>query len=144
MRDLYVRYKSIILYIVFGIGTSIVNFASYWLFADYLFLGTIVSTVLAWLFSVLFAFVTNKLFVFESKSFELKALVKEVFSFFSCRFLTGMLDVVIMVIGVDILGIYDMFVKIVSSILVTILNYVASKLVVFRKSSLGGRNEDKT
>lgn len=96
-------------------------------------LSTILSTVLAWIIAVLFAYVTNRKWVFKSEEKTVKGIFREVIYFFSCRFLTGVLDVVIMYIFVDVLLMNDVFIKIMSNILVIIINYVASKLFIFRQ-----------
>ena len=89
---------------------------------------------MAWIVAVSFAFVTNKLFVFDSKSFDKKVLLHEISSFFGCRVATGVLDIAIMYIAIDILNLNALFWKFVSNILVIIANYIASKLIIFKKS----------
>lgn len=83
----------------------------------------------------MFAFVTNKLFVFESHTWKWRIFVKEVAFFFLCRITTGVLDIIIMFVGVDIYGVFDLGVKTLSNALVIILNYIASKLLVFRNGA---------
>ncbi|MDO4169026.1 MAG: GtrA family protein [Lachnospiraceae bacterium] len=132
MIELFTKYKGIISYLFFGVCTTIVNIISYYICARQLELSTVASTVIAWLLSVLFAYVTNKQFVFESKSWKKEIILKEMFSFFVCRLATGMLDLVIMVIGVDVIHFYDVGVKIFSNLLVIILNYIANKMIIFQ------------
>ena len=86
---LYKRYKGVIAYLFFGVCTTVVNIISYYICAHWLYFSTIVSTAAAWVLAVIFAFVTNKLFVFESRSWEREVLAKEVSSFFLCRAATG-------------------------------------------------------
>ena len=95
---------------------------------------TVISTVIAWIVAVIFAYVTNKLWVFESKSCEKQVLAKEILAFFVCRILTGVLDIVIMAVFVDILHFNDMVTKIVSNVVVIILNYIASKFFIFKRN----------
>lgn len=76
----------------------------------------------------------NKILVFECKSWKREVLVKEVTAFFACRGATGLLDIALMLIFVDILLCNELIIKIVSNVVVIILNYVASKLVIFKKS----------
>lgn len=83
--------------------------------------------------AVTFAYLTNKSWVFESKSWEWQVLRKEVPAFISCRLATGIMDLVIMYIFVDILDWHAMLMKFVSNVLVIILNYIFSKLVIFKK-----------
>ena len=111
-----------------------VNIVIYYLCAHPAAMTTVASTVIAWIASVLFAFITNKLYVFESKSFEKKLLLREGISFFGCRLATGILDLLIMYISVDLLGMQDLFMKILSNVLVIVLNYICSKLVIFKKA----------
>ena len=125
------------MYLVFGVLTTLVNIASYWLFAHQLTLDTLTSTILAWVLSVLFAFFTNKLIVFESKGNGLKRFLWEILTFFGARALTGVLDTAIMVVFVDILTLNDLGVKVASNIIVIILNYIVSKFVIFAKKKRG-------
>lgn len=134
MKELIKKYKSIISYLFFGVCTTLVNIVVYYLCAHSVGMTTVISTVIAWIASVLFAFITNKLYVFESKSFEKKLLLREGISFFGCRLATGILDLVIMYISVDLLDMQDIFMKILSNVLVIVLNYICSKLVIFKKA----------
>lgn len=77
---------------------------------------------------------TNKLFVFESKTFNKRILVYEIWTFFSCRITTGILDTIIMYTLVDLLQYDALFSKLISEIAVNLLNYIASKIIVFRKN----------
>ena len=83
--------------------------------------------------SVLFAFITNKLYVFESKSMEMKTFFSELVKFMGARLATGLLDLAIMFIGVDVMQGPAMIFKVASNVIVIILNYVLSKLIVFKK-----------
>lgn len=125
--------KQLLLYLFFGICTTAINTICYWLLYDALTLSNIVSTILAWLAAVLFAFVTNKVFVFESKRTNTTDRINEVISFFGCRLLTGILDVAIMAFAVDMLQWNGLLWKLISNIIVTIINYIASKFLIFRK-----------
>ena len=125
--------KQLLLYLFFGICTTAINTICYWLLYDALTLSNIVSTILAWLAAVLFAFVTNKVFVFESKRTNTTDRIYEVISFFGCRLLTGILDVAIMAFAVDMLQWNGLLWKLISNIIVTIINYIASKFFIFRK-----------
>ena len=135
LRKLFVQYKDIISYLFLGACTTLVNLIVYYACAHPFHLSTAVSTVAAWILSVLFAFITNKLWVFESKSWKRDVVIRESASFFLCRLATGIMDLVIMLITVDILGWNDLLMKIVSNVLVVIINYVASKLLIFRKKA---------
>ena len=129
--ELYKKYREIFWYLVFGVLTTLVNVGAYYLFAHPLSLSVALSTALAWLISVIFAFVTNKLFVFGSKSS--KRLLYEIIAFFGARLATGALDFALMLIFVEVLGAPDLLMKIISNIVVIILNFVLSKIIVFRR-----------
>lgn len=131
--DLIKKYKSFILYIIFGVLTTLVNIISYYVFYNLLSISNIISTIIAWILAVAFAFIVNKLFVFESVSWRKNIVLKEIRDFFTCRVLTGLLDVGIMYVAVDLLNLNSMIWKLISNILVTILNYIASKFVIFKK-----------
>lgn len=120
-----------ILYLFFGGCTTLVNIIVYYI-CSRMGLRTSLSTVIAWALSVLFAYVTNRKFVFKSKAFGFLPILKEILGFFLCRFATGLLDLVIMVVFVDFLHLNDMVIKVLSNILVIVLNYVASKLFIFK------------
>lgn len=144
--------KEILLYIIFGLLTTLVSWTSYTFFVNFFSLSVTVSNILSWILSVIFAYITNKLWVFNSKSWELKLLLKEVSAFVSSRLITGVIEMV----GVPILaklgfdGIFysllertdtnlqvlftqGLYSKVAFAVVVVILNYVFSKLVVFKK-----------
>ena len=134
MKELIEKSKSVISYLFFGVCTTLINLITYYLCAHILNLSTVISTVAAWIIAVVFAYITNKIWVFECKSWEKRVLLKEITSFFTCRLLTGLLDIIIMAVCVDVLHFNDMIIKIVSNVLVIVLNYIASKLVIFKRS----------
>ena len=134
MKKLLEKYKSIIRYAFFGVMTTIVNVAVYSLFYEVLSIGNILSTVVSWGLAVAFAFVTNKLFVFESRSWKVKSALKEVTNFILCRVGTGLVEVIMMYVFVDILSYNGTIMKLLTNIIVIILNYVASKLIIFQRS----------
>ena len=129
---IYNQYKMPILYIVFGGLTTLVNIVVYFICYDISKLSNVVSTVIAWILSVIFAFITNKLYVFESKS---GSLLYEISTFFTCRLGTGILDVGIMYFTVDILKWNALLMKIISNVIVIVLNYILSKVIIFKKKA---------
>ena len=136
IKGLYLEYKEIINYLIFGVLSTVVNFASYFIFAKLFHIDEVVSSGLSWFCAVLFAYITNKIFVFESKTKTVKEFIKEMMSFFACRVLSGILcDVGTFALMVKVLNINDVIAKIVTQIMVVILNYVLSKLVIFKKKS---------
>ncbi|MBE5936190.1 MAG: GtrA family protein [Lachnospiraceae bacterium] len=129
--------KETIMYLVFGVLTTVVNFVSYCILAYISIfpksINTVVNTWIAWLISVVFAYLTNRKWVFESKATGIKAIIKEIVAFFACRIATGAMDAVIMFVFVDKIYLNDKIIKLASNVLVVILNYVGSKLFVFKK-----------
>ena len=133
MKALLEKYRGLILYAVFGALTTAINIAVYALCYRVLHIPNVPSNVIAWILSVLFAFITNKLYVFESKSLERGTVARELASFVGARLATGLLDLAVMFVGVDLLHGPDLVFKVGSNVIVIILNYVLSKLIVFRK-----------
>lgn len=133
MKKLITRYKEIILYIFFGILTTAVNYGSYVLFAHCTGYSVAVSNGIAWILSVLFAFLTNKLLVFESKSLQPAIVLRELISFIACRLFSGFLDMGIMIIFTQVFHFNDLLVKLASNVLVVIINYALSKIFIFSK-----------
>lgn len=131
--ELVKKHRSVILYLIFGGLTTLINIASYSLFYYVAEFSNSISNVYAWVISVIFAYITNKLFVFENQSFALPKLLIEIGAFFSCRLLTGVLDLIIMFLFVDLLALHALTMKVVSNVIVIVLNYVASKFIIFRK-----------
>ena len=129
--QIYNKYREMILYIFFGVCTTAINTIFYYLCWDILHIPNVLSTVISWVLAVIFAFVTNKYFVFHSKNND--NIAKEIVSFFGCRTATGILDVAIMYISVDLLLQNGLLWKIISNILVIIINYVTSKFFIFNK-----------
>jgi putative flippase GtrA len=136
IKALIEKYKDIIPYGVFGVLTTIVNIVVYKISADYMGLKTVTSTILAWIAAVLFAYFTNRKWVFKSYATTPKELLKEFCSFITCRLGTGVVDVVGMKILVDILMFNGTIMKALLNIVVIILNYLASKFIIFKKSDV--------
>ena len=126
------RFKEIILYLIFGVLTTVVNIVVYFICSRFLYLDVLSSNIIAWLLSVLFAYITNRKFVFKSKAEEISIILKECINFFLGRLGTGILDTVIMFVSVDLLAFNDVVMKVLSNIIVIVLNYLISKLLVFR------------
>lgn len=134
IKKILVRYKTEILYLVFGVATTLVNISCYYLLNEWMGISNVISTAIAWFVSVLFAFVTNRRWVFQSKVCGFSAKAKECVSFFGSRIATGVLDLLIMLIAVDLLEQHNLIWKIISNVLVIILNYVFGKLIFQRKN----------
>ncbi len=132
MKSLLQKYREQILYVVFGGLTTLVNLVVYYL-CDLCGMATVPATAISWVLSVLFAYVTNRRWVFESKVQGFPQVMKEMGNFFLCRALSGLMDLGIMALFVDVLHCPGMVVKVLSNVLVIIVNYVASKLLIFKK-----------
>ena len=128
--------KQLILYLFFGVCTTVINTICYGILYELLLVNNVLSTILAWLAAVIFAFVTNKVFVFESNRNNATEKLSEITSFFGCRILTGILDVVIMAVAVDYLRWNGLLWKLISNIIVTIINYIASKFFIFKDKNV--------
>ena len=133
VKKLYHKYYDLILYLVFGVLTTGVNYIVYLPCYNILGLSASVSNAIAWVVSVAFAFVTNKPFVFRSYDWSVKVVLPELAKFLGCRIGSGVLETAILFVTVDLLKWDGNLWKIVTSVLVVILNYVGSKLLVFRK-----------
>ena len=140
LKALCRKYREFLSYVFFGVLTTVVNYVSYLLLAP-LFSTTTIPTAIAWALSVIFAYVTNRIFVFRSQARGFRALAWEILTFFGARLLSGVLDVGIMWIFADRLKLNDKVVKLASNVFVVIFNSVASKRVIFRK---GGKGKDES
>ncbi|WP_333576006.1 GtrA family protein [Faecalibacillus intestinalis] len=122
--------KEIIMYLIFGTLTTAVNIVVYYLFSNIIHINYLFSNAVAWFLSVLFAYVTNRKYVFDSKN---NQIIKEAISFFGSRLATGIMDMVLMWFLVNFNIVNDVVAKVVVNVIVVILNYILSKLVVFKK-----------
>ena len=127
---LYKKYKEIINYLIFGGLTTLISIITYALFAKVFHIDYLISNVLSWIIAVLFAYITNKMFVFESKS---KKNIKEITSFFFFRVVSLIMEMIILYVFVDMLHIDDLVTKIIAQVIVIISNYIFSKVFVFKK-----------
>lgn len=135
IKSVYEKYKEIINYLIFGVLTTVISLLAYYGLTftiinpdDALMLQ--VANVISWIAGVLFAYFTNRKYVFESKNTN---KIKEFTSFVGARVTTLLLDMAIMGLGVTILHSNDKIMKLISQILVIVGNYVLSKVFVFRK-----------
>lgn len=143
IKELYVKYKEIINYLIFGVLTTVVNILSYAIFAKIFHIDEVVSNVIAQIISILFAYVTNKIYVFESKTTNIKDILRELISFFGCRIFTAVLDTALFAFMVKKIGINDLIAKCVTQVIVIVLNYLFSKILIFRKKDKGEKNGGK-
>lgn len=132
MKYLLFKFKEIILYGFFGICTTIVNITVYFLCVRILEIYYLIGNIIAWILSVLFAFFTNKKYVFQSEKKTKEDYRNEIFSFFIWRIFSFFIDMVIMFVMVDLLVFPDGIIKILSNIIVILINYFASKCFIFK------------
>lgn len=121
--------KELLFYVIFGVFTTLINIFVYLIFTKVFHVNYIISNILAWILSVLFAYITNRIWVFESKNTN---IVKEISLFFGGRLLSGVIDTALMYLFIDILLIGDFISKIIIQIIVVIFNYLVSKLIIFK------------
>ena len=124
--------KQLFLYGICGILATLIDIFTYWAVTRAFGVSVVAGTVTAWLTSVLFSYWSNRKYVFESKKTSVFAVFFEAVYFFACRIATGLLDVAIMYIFADLIGLNDVIVKTASNIIVILLNYMASKLFIFK------------
>ena len=128
------RHIGVVLYLVFGGLTTLVNIVAYWACSRVLELETITGTVIAWVLAVLFAYLTNRTWVFGSYAHGVGQILLEAFAFFSCRLTTGLADLGMMWLFVVVLEFNDLAIKVIANVMVIVMNYLASKFIIFRKS----------
>ncbi len=127
------KHWDMVAYLVFGVLTTAVNYLVYLPLYNWVGLSAAVSNAIAWVFAVAFAFLTNKPFVFKSHDWSLKTVMPELGKFLGCRIGSGLMESAIILLTVDMMRFDGNVMKLVTSVLVVILNYVGSKLLVFRK-----------
>lgn len=133
MKKLIEKYWDILSYLIFGVLTTVVNYVVYLPCYNLLGLSAAVSNAIAWVFAVAFAYLTNKPFVFKSHDWSMKTVLPELTKFVACRIGSGVMETAILLVCVDWLGWDGNAMKLITSVLVVVVNYVGSKLLVFRK-----------
>ena len=127
------KHEEVISYLFFGGLTTLVNYIVYLPCYNLLRLSGTLSNVTAWVAAVAFAYLTNKPFVFRSHDWSAKTVVPELTKFVGCRIGSGVAETIVLFLAVDLLGWNGNIWKLVTQVMVTVMNYVASKLLVFRK-----------
>ena len=133
IRVLLEKYWDILAYLFFGVLTTAVNYLVYLPCFNLLELSAAVSNVIAWVVAVAFAYLTNKPWVFKSHDWSRQTVIPELTKFVGCRVGSGALETGIIFLTVDLLGFNGNVMKLVTSVLVVVLNYIGSKLLVFKK-----------
>ena len=133
IRNLIVKYWDIISYLFFGVCTTIVNYIIYLPCYNLLGISATVSNMIAWVVAVAFAYLTNKPFVFKSNDWSKETVIPELTRFVGCRIGSGAAETLILFLAVDLLGWNGNIWKLVTQVMVVVLNYIGSKLLVFTK-----------
>lgn len=133
LKKMISKHWDVLSYLFFGILTTVVNYLVYLPCYNGLGLSAAVSNGIAWVAAVIFAYLTNKPFVFKSCDWSMKTVIPELTKFVGCRVASGVAETAILFLTVDMLGWNGNIWKLVTSVLVVIANYAASKLLVFRK-----------
>lgn len=133
LKKLFSKYEETLLYLIFGVLTTFVNFIVYLTLTDIFDINYLISNIFAFVAAVIFAFITNKIFVFKSHSWRPGKLVFEVTSFFGARIVSLFADMGILFVMAGLLGINDVIAKVCSNVVVVIMNYVFSKWIIFRE-----------
>ncbi len=151
IKELFIKYKEIITYVIFGVLTTVVSWGSYTVFVNALSMPVFVGNLLSWICAVAFAYITNKLWVFESKSWKPSVIGKEILSFVAARGITGVIEIVCVPllaktgydniffsllekanISLGILFTDGIYSKITLAVIVVIVNYFLSKFIIFK------------
>lgn len=133
LRRLLIQHWDVFSYLFFGGLTTAVNYVVYLPCYNLWGLSAVVSNVIAWAVAVVFAYLTNKPFVFRSHDWSMNTVVPEFAKFVGCRVLSGGAETLLLLLTVDILGWNGNLWKLIVSVLVVVSNYFGSKLLVFRK-----------
>lgn len=135
IKKYYLKYREIINYLIFGALTTIINLLTYYILVYTIFnpqnpIELQITNIISWIISVTFAYITNKKYVFISQE---KYYLKQILKFYSSRLITLFVEILIMFIFVTILSFNDKLIKIITSIIIILLNYILSKFIVFKK-----------
>ena len=133
LAEWYKKHKEGMRYLIFGALTTAVNIVTYIIFYYIFHIDNAISNAIAWIVGATFAYITNRLYVFNSKADNIKKLIREIIYFYGCRLLTLAVDEGIMILTIDKLGWNALFMKILANIIVIILNFIFSKILIFKK-----------
>jgi putative flippase GtrA len=133
LKALFHKYYDLITYLIFGVLTTVVNYVVYLPCYNLLSMSSAVSNMIAWVAAVAFAFLTNKPFVFRSYDWSPKTVARELSAFLATRVGSGVLETLILFLSVDLLSWNGNLWKLLTSVIVVVVNYLGSKLLVFRK-----------
>ena len=140
IKEVLIRYKELLLYGIFGVLTTLINMLLYFLCRQ-VGMEVVPADVVAWVAAVAFAYITNKLFVFESKSFAPRRLLREIGEFVTARLASLLVDVAFLYVTVELLDLWELPMKVAANVVVIVMNYVFSKWIIFRKDKAGEQEE---
>jgi len=129
----YRKYREVIVYLITGGITTVINFAVFFVLTNLLDIHYITSNIIAWAAAVIAAFLMNKLIVFDDGDMSGMTIIKQLASFVSFRIVSGAMETGLLYVFVEFMKLNENIVKIVVAVLVVILNYVFSKLIIFKK-----------
>ena len=128
----YKKYKEVLLYLFFGGLTTFISIGSYAFFDISMHMDPMIANIFSWILAVLFAYVTNRIWVFDSNAEGMKGIIQEMVSFFGGRVATLLMEELILYVGINLLSMNSIGVKVAAQILVLVGNYLISKLFVFK------------
>lgn len=130
----YKKHKEVLLYLFFGGLAFIVSIVSFYLLIKYTAMNELVANIISWIITVTFAYITNRIWVFDAATNDGKELLAQIWKFYSGRIVTLVIEELILLVFITWLGMNNMVVKIFAQVVVIVLNYVISKLFVFKKA----------
>jgi len=133
IKNLYKNYREVANYLIFGILTTILNYIAYLLSAKVCNLSVVVSTSIAWFIAVTFAYLTNRKYVFNSNATTKMHIFKETVKFYAFRIISGIIEIVLMFLTVELMQLNDSVMKILMNFVVIVVNYIFSKTIIFKK-----------
>lgn len=129
---MYKKHEEGINYLIFGFLAFVLNYILYFIFADVVSMHYMAATGVSWVLTVVFAYWTNRTFVFKSQNKDKRSVAAEFASFIGARVATEVLELGLMYLMVDIMAINDKASKLVCQVLVILANYVLSKIWIFK------------
>lgn len=135
MKELFHKYREVLAYLFFGVATTVVNIGIFFICKNLLGIDYKISNTIGWFLSVLFAFFTNKYFVFSSEHADARSFLVEMLSFYWYRGLSYIIDMAMMMVMIEWLHISDLWAKLITQVVVIVLNYFFSKFLIFKKKS---------
>ena len=127
----YKKNKEVLLYLFFGGLTFIVSIVTYAVFNVSMGINELIANVMSWVLAVLFAFATNRVWVFQAPTHTITEFLRQMLSFFGGRVVTLVIEEIILLVFITWLGFNSMVVKVIAQVIVIVLNYVISKFFVF-------------